>query len=112
MKTQCITGTGYNQEDSYFHEKDEALLAKKRAQLDAHRSVDSSLMCPRCEAAMTEVALEHVKLDRCIADDTNAWELREDGSWERRSADPREPRNAQRELMDRHAARAAESQQS
>ena len=50
-------------------------------------------------------------LDRCMADDTNAWELREDGSWERRSADPNEPRNAQRELMDRHAARAAEAQQ-
>ena len=65
MKTQRIAGTGYNQEDYYFHEKDEALLAKKRAQLDAHRSVGTSLKCPRCEAAMTEVALEHVKLDRC-----------------------------------------------
>jgi polyphosphate kinase len=50
-------------------------------------------------------------LDRCMADDTNAWELREDGAWERRSPDPREPRNAQRELMDGHAARAAEAQQ-
>jgi polyphosphate kinase len=50
-------------------------------------------------------------LDRCMADDTNAWELRPDGSWERRSADSREPRNAQRELMDGHAARAAEAQQ-
>jgi polyphosphate kinase len=50
-------------------------------------------------------------LDRCMADDTNAWELREDGSWERRSPDPREPRNAQQELMDGHAAHAAEAQQ-
>ena len=25
-------------------------------------------------------------LDRCMADDTNAWELREDGAWERRSS--------------------------
>ncbi|HET8953808.1 MAG TPA: polyphosphate kinase 1 [Solirubrobacteraceae bacterium] len=50
-------------------------------------------------------------LDRCMADDTNAWELREDGAWERRSPDPREPRNAQQELMDGHAARAAEAQQ-
>ena len=46
-----------------------------------------------------------------MADDTNAWELREDGEWERRTPDPDEPRNAQRELMDGHAARAAESQQ-
>jgi polyphosphate kinase len=50
-------------------------------------------------------------LDRCMADDTNSWQLREDGSWERRSPDPREPRNAHRELMDGHAARAAEAQQ-
>ena len=46
-----------------------------------------------------------------MADDTNAWDLREDGSWERRTPDPREPRTAQRELMDGHAARAAEAQQ-
>jgi len=50
-------------------------------------------------------------LDRCMADDTNGWALREDGEWERRSPDPHEPRNAQQELMDGHAARAAEAQQ-
>ena len=48
-------------------------------------------------------------LDRCLADDTNSWELGEDGSWTRR-VPGREPRNAQRELMERHAARAAEAQ--
>ena len=66
METQRITGTGYDQEDSYFHQKDQALLAKKRAQLDAVRAASASAMaCPRCGAAMTEVALEHVKIDRC-----------------------------------------------
>jgi len=50
-------------------------------------------------------------LDRCMADDTNGWALREDGEWERRTPDPHEPRNAQQELMDGHAARAAEAQQ-
>jgi polyphosphate kinase len=50
-------------------------------------------------------------LDRCMADNTNAWDLREDGEWERRSPGSHEPRNAQRELMDAHAARAAEAQQ-
>src|SRR5215218_4705407 len=50
-------------------------------------------------------------LDRCMADNTNAWALREDGEWERRSPGSHEPRNAQRELMDAHAARAAEAQQ-
>jgi polyphosphate kinase len=47
-------------------------------------------------------------LERCLADDTNAWELGEDGTWSRRRPGS-EPRSAQRELMLGHAARAAES---
>jgi polyphosphate kinase len=47
-------------------------------------------------------------LERCLADDSNAWELCEDGNWARRTPGP-EPRNAQRELMLGHAARAAET---
>jgi polyphosphate kinase len=51
-------------------------------------------------------------LDRALADDTNAWELGEDGTWtRRRPLDPEHPRNAQCELMDRHPARTAELQQ-
>ncbi len=51
-------------------------------------------------------------LDRCMADDTNAWDLGEDGNWNRRTPRDREhPRNAQRGLMEFHAARATESQQ-
>jgi polyphosphate kinase len=46
-------------------------------------------------------------LDRCFADNTNAWELGEDGTWTRRRPDG-EPRSVQRELMSGHAARAAE----
>ena len=48
-------------------------------------------------------------LDRCLADNTNAWELGEDGRWTRRKPDGDEPRNAQRELIERHVARASES---
>jgi polyphosphate kinase len=47
-------------------------------------------------------------LERCLADDTNAWVLGEDGAWSRRSPGA-EQRSAQRELMLGHAARAAES---
>ena len=49
-------------------------------------------------------------LERSLADDTDAWELRADGRWERRGTGdgPGEPRSVQRELMARHAARAAE----
>jgi polyphosphate kinase len=47
-------------------------------------------------------------LDRCFADDTNAWELDTDGAWTRRSPEG-EPRSVQRELMTAHAAAAAEA---
>jgi polyphosphate kinase len=47
-------------------------------------------------------------LDRCFADDVNAWELGDDGTWTRRRPDG-EPRSVQRELMAGHAARAAEA---
>ena len=73
--------------------------------LDTRVELLAPVRAPALSADLTDA------LDRCMADDTNAWELREDGAWERRSPDPREPRNAQRELMDGHAARAAEAQQ-
>jgi polyphosphate kinase len=47
-------------------------------------------------------------LDRCFADDVNAWELGSDGKWTRRTPGP-EPRSVQRELMTAHAAEAAEA---
>jgi polyphosphate kinase len=49
-------------------------------------------------------------LERAFADDTHSWELRCDGTWERRhpSPDEPEPRDLQRELMLGHQARAAE----
>jgi polyphosphate kinase len=47
-------------------------------------------------------------LDRSLADNTNAWELRADGTWERRQVIG-EPRSVQRELIERHQARASET---
>jgi polyphosphate kinase len=46
-------------------------------------------------------------LDRSLADNTNAWVLQSDGEWTRRQPDG-EQRSVQRELAERHAARAAE----
>jgi polyphosphate kinase len=57
---------------------------------------------PRVRADLLDV------LGRSLADNTNAWELRENGSWVRRPTGP-EPRSVQRELIERHAARASES---
>ena len=47
-------------------------------------------------------------LERCFADNTNSWELSEDGTWTREVAPEGSRRNVQRELRERHAARAAE----
>jgi polyphosphate kinase len=49
-------------------------------------------------------------LERSLADDTGAWELRSDGTWARRPPGE-EGRSVQRELMLGHAARAAEAPQ-
>jgi polyphosphate kinase len=45
-------------------------------------------------------------LDRSFADNTNAWDLASEGTWTRRRPDG-EPRNVQRELIERHTAKAA-----
>src|SRR5262249_18284848 len=47
-------------------------------------------------------------LDRSLADNTNAWVLGADGVWTRLSPDG-VPHNVQRELIELHEARAAES---
>jgi polyphosphate kinase len=48
-------------------------------------------------------------LDRCLADDTDAWDLQADGVWEKRPPQGPEPRSVHRELMIGHAARATET---
>jgi polyphosphate kinase len=48
-------------------------------------------------------------VERCLADDTHSWELGANGEWTRAAADGDEPRDAQRELMELHAARAADA---
>jgi len=65
MSNERVTRTGHEEEDSYFYRKDQELLSRKRAELDALRHTSASMKCPRCGAATTEVAIEHFKIDRC-----------------------------------------------
>lgn len=67
MADKRITDTGYDPEDAYYHQKDLEMLAKRRAELDAQRrnSPVGTIKCPRCGSDMNEVAIEHVKMDRC-----------------------------------------------
>ena len=76
------------------------------------RNLDTrvELLAPVRDKALRDELVD--ALERCMADDTNAWDLGEDGEWTRRTPkNPEKARNVQRELMDRHAARAAEVQQ-
>jgi polyphosphate kinase len=73
------------------------------------RNLDTrvELVAPVLDEALRADVLD--TLERCFADDVNAWELSEDGTWTRRQPEGPEPRSVQRELMTGHAARAAEA---
>jgi polyphosphate kinase len=69
------------------------------------RNLDTrvELVAPVREPALRDELLD--TLERCLADDTNGWELAADGTWHRRAPGNGEPRNTHRELMALHLAR-------
>jgi polyphosphate kinase len=71
------------------------------------RNLDTrvELICPVEERPLREDLLD--ALERCLADNTHAWELREDGTWERRVPPEGERRSVQRELMAGHGEHSA-----
>jgi len=73
------------------------------------RNLDTrvELVAPVEDPALRDQVVD--AMERCLADETNAWELRPDGGWERRRPESDEPRSVQRELMTAHAAAAAEA---
>jgi polyphosphate kinase len=72
------------------------------------RNLDTrvELLSPVESARLKRELMETMEL--CLADDANAWTLAADGEWTRRVPGP-EPRSVQRELMAKHAARAADA---
>ncbi len=72
------------------------------------RNLDSrvELVAPVEDPVLREELLD--TLERCFADNSNAWKLDADGAWARRSPDNGQRRSVQEELRERHAARAAE----
>jgi polyphosphate kinase len=72
------------------------------------RNLDSrvELVAPIEEETLKAELLD--VLERCFADNTNAWELDTDGVWTRLSPPEGERRSVQEELRERHRARAAE----
>ena len=73
------------------------------------RNLDTrvELVTPVLDPALRDDLLD--TLERCFADDTNAWDLGPDGVWRRLGPSGPEPRSVQRELMVGHTARAAEA---
>jgi polyphosphate kinase len=70
------------------------------------RNLDTrvELVAPVDEKALRDDLL--AVLERCLADNTHAWELTSEGTWERRTAPEGERRSVQRELMAGHAEHA------
>jgi polyphosphate kinase len=48
-------------------------------------------------------------MERCFADDTDAWDLGDDGEWRRRPTPGEGARSVMRELMDRYSRRSSEA---
>ena len=72
--------------------------------LDNRVELITPIKDPDCRAEVLD------DLERCLADNTNSWMLRSDGSWERLAPGPgEEPRNVQKEMMAIALARAAEA---
>ncbi len=72
------------------------------------RNLDSrvELVAPVEDPALRVELLD--VLERCFAENANAWELEADGAWRRLSSPEGERRSIQEELRERHAARAGE----
>ncbi len=70
------------------------------------RNLDTrvELVAPITDRSLRDDVLD--TLERCLADNTHAWDLRADGTWERREAPAGERRSVQRELMAGHSEHA------
>ncbi len=70
------------------------------------RNLDTrvELLAPIGEPALRDDLLDTV--ERCLADDTHAWDLLPDGTWERRTPAEGDRRSVQRELMAKHGEHA------
>ncbi|HEX9842067.1 MAG TPA: zf-TFIIB domain-containing protein [bacterium] len=73
MAMDDISRSGYSKEEEYFYKRNQALIERKRKELDAERSAAEAaaakgphwMHCPKCGGAMSEVDLAHIKVDKC-----------------------------------------------
>jgi polyphosphate kinase len=71
------------------------------------RNLDTrvELLAPVEDPALREQLLD--ALERCLVDNTHAWDLGSEGEWTRRTPGDDPPRSVQRELMAKHSEHAA-----
>lgn len=79
-------------ENEYFRRKEQELIEKMKAKLEAEKTVDLDLECPKCDGKLVETDYEHIKIDvcdKCSGVWFDAGELaqvveNEDGGWLKR----------------------------
>ncbi len=52
-------------ENEYFRRKEQELIEKMKAKLEAEDSQETGMQCPRCEGKLVETDYEHIKIDVC-----------------------------------------------
>lgn len=60
-----IEDRGTALENEYFHRKEQELIAKMKARLDAEGSKSLEIKCPKCEGTLIETDFESIKIDVC-----------------------------------------------
>ena len=52
-------------ENEYFHRKEQELIEKMRAKLNAESTIKTDLQCPKCDGTMHEADFENLRIDVC-----------------------------------------------
>lgn len=52
-------------ENEYFRRKEQELVEKMRAKLEAENREASAMNCPRCDGKLVETDFENIKIDVC-----------------------------------------------
>lgn len=60
-----IEDRGTALENEYFHRKEQELIAKMKARLDAQGSKSLEIKCPKCDGTLVETDFENIKIDVC-----------------------------------------------
>jgi hypothetical protein len=73
MTPEEVMPSGYDEQERFFHEKDVALLKKKREELDVARrereqqaaKAEHWMKCPKCGAGLQEIEMDGIMVDKC-----------------------------------------------